>query len=94
MFSSAHLAVYWGGTKSKYPGGMSKAPKKRKKAPTLRELYPDLNDEQLKEAEFNLDRYAAFLLRISERLASERGAYPEKEALTQPDVADTKDVKS
>lgn len=40
-------------------------------APTLRDIYPDLTEEQLKQAEENLDRYLALVLRIYERLRSE-----------------------
>ena len=40
-------------------------------APTLRDLYPDFTGEQLKEAEANLERYLAVMIRIAERLRRE-----------------------
>ncbi|HEY2933113.1 MAG TPA: hypothetical protein VGK99_15330 [Acidobacteriota bacterium] len=48
---------------------MSKAPDK---VPTLRELYPELNDQQLKEAEENLERYLTVVWQIFERLEAGR----------------------
>ena len=47
--------------------------------PTLRDLYPDLTDEELEEAEENLQGYLDVVLRIYERLEAERTA------LTQSD---------
>jgi hypothetical protein len=38
---------------------------------TLRDLYPDFSDQQLEEAEANLERYLGVMLRIAERLRSE-----------------------
>ena len=38
---------------------------------TLRILYPHFTDEQLEEAEANLERYLAVMIRIAERLRSE-----------------------
>ena len=38
---------------------------------TLRDLYPDFSDEQLEEAEANLERYLAVMMRIAERLRGE-----------------------
>lgn len=69
---------------------MSQAPKQRKNVPTLRELYPELNEEQLEEAEHNLDRYAAFLIRIAQRIAADSVAGNEDERLTQLENVDTK----
>ena len=43
-----------------------------KNSPTLHELYPSLNEQELKEAEENLERYVAIVLRIYERLCAER----------------------
>ncbi len=40
--------------------------------PTIRELYPHLNEDQLREAEDNLQRYFEIALRIYERLESEK----------------------
>ena len=42
---------------------------------TLRDLYPHFTDEQLEEAEANLERYLAVMMRIAERLRS-RGLRP------------------
>lgn len=39
--------------------------------PTLRDLYPDLTDEELREAEENLQGYLEVVLRIYERLQAE-----------------------
>lgn len=36
--------------------------------PILRDIYPDLTDEELNEAEANLDRYLALVLRIFDHL--------------------------
>ena len=38
---------------------------------TLRDLYPHLTDDQLEEAEANLERYLAVMMRIAERLRLE-----------------------
>lgn len=43
-------------------------------APTIHDLYPDLNQRELAEAEDNLDRYLALVLRIFERLELEENA--------------------
>jgi hypothetical protein len=37
----------------------------------LRELFPELTDDQLKEAEFNIERYLAAMIRIASRLRAE-----------------------
>lgn len=38
-----------------------------KPVPTIRDLYPTLTDPELKEAEENIERYLAIVLRIFER---------------------------
>jgi hypothetical protein len=38
---------------------------------TLRDLYPDLTADQLNEAEFNIERYLAVMIRIANRLRVE-----------------------
>lgn len=38
---------------------------------TSRDLYPHFTDDQLEEAEANLERYLAVMMRIAERLRSE-----------------------
>ena len=35
--------------------------------PTIRDLYPDYTEEQLQEAENNIERYLELVLRIYER---------------------------
>ncbi len=37
----------------------------------LRALYPSLTDEQLQEAEANLERYLALVLRVHDRIQGE-----------------------
>jgi hypothetical protein len=39
--------------------------------PTIRDLYPHFTEQELAEAEDNLERYLALLLRIFERVESE-----------------------
>lgn len=48
--------------------------------PTIRDLYPHLSEKELTEAEDNLDRYLALVLRIFERVESE--ADPQADLLT------------
>jgi hypothetical protein len=43
------------------------APLDKKTVPTIRDLYPHFTDEQLAEAEDNLERYLALVLSIFER---------------------------
>jgi len=40
-------------------------------SPSIRDLYPDLTDKELTEAEDNLERYLALVLRIFERVEAE-----------------------
>lgn len=61
---------------------MSQTLEPNTKAPTLEELYPELNEEQLKEARENLDRFALLLWRIAKRLASDPVALAEYKRLT------------
>jgi hypothetical protein len=44
-----------------------------KSNPSLRDLYPDLSEKEFAEAEDNLDRYLALVLRIFERIEAESG---------------------
>jgi hypothetical protein len=39
--------------------------------PTLRDLYPHLSEEELAEAEDNLERYLKLVLRLFERMEAE-----------------------
>ena len=50
---------------------------------TVRDLYPDFSEDQLAEAEKNLRRFAAILLRVYERTKAEGlpWAAPESEKL-------------
>jgi len=49
---------------------------------TIRDLYPHLNEEQLKEAEENLERYLELSIRIYERIRNDPQAYAAFRALT------------
>jgi len=49
---------------------------------TIRDLYPDLNDEQLKEAEENLERYLELTLRTYDRIRQDPDAYARFKTLT------------
>ncbi len=53
-----------------------------KPAPTLRELYPELNKEQLKQAEENMLQYIELSLRMYKRIRSDPKAYAQFKALT------------
>jgi hypothetical protein len=37
---------------------------------TIKQLYPDLSDQELKDAEENLERYLALALRVYDRIAA------------------------
>lgn len=43
---------------------------------TIRDLYPELNEQQLKEAENNLRRYAQIIWGIYQRLKAEGRNWP------------------
>lgn len=43
-----------------------------KQAPTIRALYPNLSEDELAEAEQNLDQYLSLVLRIFERMELEK----------------------
>ena len=49
---------------------------------TLRELYPHLTEEQLEEAEENIEGYLEVVLRMYERIRNDPVAYAEFKALT------------
>ena len=57
--------------------------------PALRRLYPRLTDDELREAEVNLLRYAEVVLRIACRLVGERDNVIPRGALTGPDRLNT-----
>jgi hypothetical protein len=48
---------------------------------SVRNLYPLLNDVELTEMEQELNQYLALILRIFERIESER--YPQRDPLTE-----------
>jgi hypothetical protein len=48
---------------------------------SIRNLYPHLTDAELAEAEVNLDRYLALVLRIYERLTAHPASYAQFRAL-------------
>ena len=50
--------------------------------PTIRDLYPDYTEEQLQEAEENLERYIELVLRIYERRESEKSKGADFESST------------
>jgi len=49
---------------------------------SIRDLYPHLNDEQLKEAEENLNRYLELALRMYDRIRQDPEAYVRFKTLT------------
>jgi len=55
-------------------------------SPTLRDLYPNLSEDELQEAEKNLDRYIAVVLRIQERLRNDPDAHARFHELTDCDA--------
>jgi hypothetical protein len=54
----------------------------RKEEITIRDLYPHLSEDQLKEAEENLERYLELVLRIYERIRGDPKAYSAFKSLT------------
>lgn len=53
-----------------------------KRAPTIGELYPNLNEQQLKEAEENLRDYLEITLRVYEHIRKNPEVYAEFKSLT------------
>jgi len=53
-----------------------------KRAPTIGELYPELNKQQLREAEENLRGYLEVSLRIYKRIRNDPVAYAKFKSLT------------
>ena len=49
---------------------------------TIRDLYPELNEEELREVEENLERYIKLTLRIYGRIRSDPEAYAKFKVLT------------
>lgn len=54
---------------------------KAEKPINVRDLYPDLTEEELQEAEENLEAYLEVVLRIYERIANDPAAYAELQKL-------------
>jgi hypothetical protein len=54
-------------------------------SPRFRKLYPTLNEEQLREAQENLDRFLEVVLRVCQRIQSDPDARKQFEALTSSD---------
>lgn len=49
-------------------------------APSLRDLYPEMNEAELRQAEENLERYLALVLRIFDRVRGDPQAYAQLKA--------------
>jgi hypothetical protein len=58
-------------------------PEPKHRAPTIRDLYPELSEEDLKEAEENLARYIAATLRLYEAIVADPDRYARFQALTK-----------
>jgi hypothetical protein len=54
-----------------------------KATPTLRDLYPHFTEQQLAEAEDNLEQYLTLVLRIYERIQADPESYARFRALTE-----------
>ena len=68
-----HVFYYAINTESEYANLMAKGESEKQK--TIRDLYPHFNEEQLQEAERNLEEYLELSLRIYERIQSDPTAY-------------------
>lgn len=51
--------------------------------PTIRTLYPKLTDDELRQAEDNLEQYLLLVLRIYERVISDPVSYAQFRALLE-----------
>ena len=66
------------------------APADNTHEPTIRDLYPNYTDEELAEAEDNIERYLALVLRIYERRELERaGRLTESSGAVPCEAADS-----
>ena len=74
-------------------GGMDNDKPAKEGGPRIRDLHPGLSDQQLKEAEENLERYLELALRIYDRICSDPEAYAQFRALTASGRAATMDVE-
>lgn len=59
------------------------APLDKKHVPTIRDLYPRFTEQQLIEAEDNLERYLTLVLCIYERIQGDPESYAHFRALTE-----------
>ena len=50
---------------------------------TIKQLYPELNEQQLQEAEENITAYLGLILRIFQRLEQDQSGIAELGALTE-----------
>lgn len=64
-----------------------------KQPPTIRDLYPTLTDEQLLEAEKNLDQYLILMLRIYERIRDDPQEWARYKALKSSSPVQGQDFK-
>jgi hypothetical protein len=51
--------------------------------PTIRTLYPELNDDDSRQAEDNLEQYLLLVLRIYERITSDPASYAQFRTLLE-----------
>ena len=61
---------------------MSNNPTLKDREITIRDLYPHLTDEELREAEENMEKYLELELRMYERIFADPEAYARFKALT------------
>jgi hypothetical protein len=62
---------------------MSKPMHHKDREITIRDLYPNLNEEQLREAEENLERYIELSVRMYKRITADPESYAQFIALTE-----------
>lgn len=68
-------------------GRMSKLAPHKDREITIRDLYPNLSEEQLREAEEVLDRYIELAVRMYRRIKADPEAYAQFNALTDKNRA-------
>jgi hypothetical protein len=72
----------WERLSIRYSGAVMSNRKSEKEDIMILDLYPHLNDEGLKEAEENVERYLELVLKIYERIINDPEAYSAFKALT------------
>jgi len=72
---------------------MNKETQESKSPPALPDLYPELSEEELKEAEETLDLYLEHALRMYERMKQDPAAYAALKALTAAKGSSTMEPK-